>query len=66
VGVALLKPGPGERIVREAHQIEDSKGNAGDLGVFQFTNLRCLWYSIPDPKINLSIGYECILTVDPK
>ena len=31
-----------------------------------FSNLRMIWYSIANIKINLSIGYDCIIGYDIK
>jgi len=31
-----------------------------------FSNLRMIWYSIANFKINLSIGYDCIIGFDIK
>jgi len=41
--------------------IEDTKGKNGDVGTLIFTNLRIIWYLQSDIKLNLSIGYDCIL-----
>ena len=43
-------------MIVQVNHIEDSKGNAGDPGMLKVSNLRCIWYSIVDPQINLSIG----------
>lgn len=39
-----------------SEKIEDAKGNPGENGIFKASNLRCVWYQLNDPKINLSIG----------
>lgn len=44
----------GELTVDKLDMIEDTKGNAGDLGKLIVTNLRILWHSLSLPRINLS------------
>ncbi|KAK4872487.1 hypothetical protein RN001_014516 [Aquatica leii] len=56
----------GEKIIDRLDNIEDTKGNGGDRGKLIVTNLRILWHSIPTPRINLSIGYNCITTINTK
>ena len=48
----------GEETYKTMSNIEDLKGN--ELGTFIFTNLRLIWYNNKNPKINQSIGYNCI------
>ncbi len=56
----------GETAVDTLNNIEDTKGNNGDLGTMIFSNLRMLWYLGSNFKINLSIGYDCIVGYDIK
>ncbi|KAF5292903.1 hypothetical protein FQR65_LT11155 [Abscondita terminalis] len=56
----------GEKIIDRLDNIEDTKGNGGDRGKLIITNLRVLWHSVPTPRINLSIGYNCITTINTK
>lgn len=56
----------GEKTIETLQNIEDTKGNNGDIGTMMFTNLRIIWYSLADIKINLSIGYDNILNSDIK
>lgn len=56
----------GEKQLDTVSNIEDSKGNNGDVGCIIFTNLRLIWFSIENLKLNLSIGYDCILASDVK
>lgn len=56
----------GEVTVDTLTNIEDIKGGNGDIGPMIFTNLRILWYCQTNIKINLSIGYDCILSSDIK
>lgn len=46
---------PGELTVDKLDMIEDTKGNAGDLGRLIVTNLRIMWHSLSLPRINLSM-----------
>lgn len=45
-------------------QIEDTKGLNGDLGELRVTNLRLLWLSAKSRKTNISIGHNCITSVN--
>ncbi|XP_044765815.1 Bardet-Biedl syndrome 5 protein homolog [Coccinella septempunctata] len=56
----------GEKIIDCLEDIEDTKGNAGDRGRLVVTNLRILWHSITSPRINLTIGFNCILSINTK
>src|SRR4051812_30945757 len=51
----------GEKAFDNIPNIEDTKGNNGDVGTMIFTNLRLIWYCNENIKINLSLGYDCIL-----
>lgn len=46
--------------------VEDTKGNKGDRGELTITNMRLLWQSYQNPKINLSIGYGCFVNAKIK
>lgn len=48
---------PGELTVDKLDMIEDTKGNAGDLGRLIVTNLRIIWHSLSLPRINLSMKW---------
>mmetsp|Transcript_27326 Transcript_27326/g.49152 ORF Transcript_27326/g.49152 Transcript_27326/m.49152 type:complete len:368 (-) Transcript_27326:256-1359(-) len=56
----------GECIVDEIARVEDIKGNAGDSGYLVITNLRIVWFADRSPKINLSIGFDCITKVETR
>ncbi|KAI1305892.1 Bardet-Biedl syndrome 5 -like protein [Halotydeus destructor] len=43
--------------------IEDTKGNAGDVGKLSITNLRMIWQSRSKPRINLSVGLSCVTSI---
>ena len=55
----------GEETYTTMSNIEDMKGN-NELGTFIFSNLRLIWYNNKNPKINQSIGYDCIENIDKK
>ena len=56
--------GKGEETYKTMSNIEDLKGN--EIGTFIFTNLRLIWYNNKNPKINQSIGYDCIEHLEKK
>ena len=53
----------GERVVKVFPSVEDTKGNAGDDGRLTVTCLRLVWQSLAKPRINLSLGFACVLSV---
>ena len=55
----------GEETYKTMSNIEDVKGN-NEIGTFIFTNLRLIWYNNKNPKINQSIGYDCIENLEKK
>jgi len=56
----------GEQVVDFINGVEDTKGNNGMKGVLLISNLRIIWHSEKTPKVNLSIGYDCITNIDIK
>ena len=48
------------------NNVEDTKGNNGDRGSLIITNLRLIWFCDKDRRVNLSIGYDCVLNNDIK
>ena len=56
--------GKGEETYKTMSSIEEIKGN--ELGTFIFTSLRLIWYNNKNPKINQSIGYDCIENLEKK
>ena len=56
--------GKGEETYKTMSNIEDLKGT--EVGTFIFTNLRLIWYNNKNPKINQSIGYDCIEHLEKK
>ena len=57
VPVTALKLRPGEVMIEQVTDVEDTKGNNGDKGKLIVTNLRLVWIHESTSKINLSIGY---------
>ncbi|XP_064229421.1 kelch-like protein 41 isoform X3 [Aotus nancymaae] len=58
-----MKTRPGEVLIDCLDSIEDTKGNNGDRGRLLVTNLRILWHSLALPRVNVSVGYNCILNI---
>lgn len=56
----------GESVVDSINSVEDTKGNNGQRGSLEITNLRLLWASHKNIRVNLSIGYNCILSLKIK
>ena len=48
------------------NDVEDTKGNNGDRGAMIITNLRLIWFCDQDKKINLSIGFDCVIGLEVK
>ena len=61
----LLKPREGEVIVDKMMSVEDTKGNNGVEGRLLATTLRLIWKKSNHMYTNLSIGYNCIVSVSP-
>ncbi|XP_033103226.1 Bardet-Biedl syndrome 5 protein homolog [Anneissia japonica] len=53
----------GEKVIDLLDSIEDTKGNNGERGRLFVTNLRIVWHSTTMPRVNLSIGFTCVLNV---
>lgn len=56
----------GEKLIDSISQVEDTKGNTGELGNMIITNLRLIWFSEANQRINLSVGFDCILSTEIK
>lgn len=61
-----MKMRAGEHLIDRLDSIEDTKGNNGDRGRLMVTNLRLLWHSQSLPRVNLSVGYNCIISICTK
>lgn len=46
--------------------VEDTKGNNGDQGEMRITNLRLIWISKKSKRTNITIGYNCVTSVNIK
>ncbi|XP_051876035.1 Bardet-Biedl syndrome 5 protein homolog [Pristis pectinata] len=58
-----MKMRSGEVLIDCLDAIEDTKGNNGDKGRLLVSNLRIIWHSLAIPRVNLSVGYNCILNI---
>mmetsp|Transcript_20285 Transcript_20285/g.28509 ORF Transcript_20285/g.28509 Transcript_20285/m.28509 type:complete len:318 (-) Transcript_20285:545-1498(-) len=56
----------GEQEIDSINQVEDTKGNNGEKGMLSVTNLRLIWCQSKDAATNLSIGFNCILSITIK
>lgn len=54
----------GEILAGKWMSVEDIKENQRIKGVLSLTNLRLLWHASAAPRVNLSIGIDCIITID--
>jgi Bardet-Biedl syndrome 5 protein len=55
---------PNERVLYQVKNVEDVKGNTGERGILQVTNLRLIWYTEQNTKINLTVGHDCVISSD--
>ncbi|KAL0214561.1 hypothetical protein P9112_006745 [Eukaryota sp. TZLM1-RC] len=63
VAKAQLELSPGEFMIDNLSNVEDTKGNNGTIGVLIVTNLRLVWVNPNKPKQNLSVGWNCTRTL---
>mmetsp|Transcript_19154 Transcript_19154/g.49072 ORF Transcript_19154/g.49072 Transcript_19154/m.49072 type:complete len:342 (-) Transcript_19154:1644-2669(-) len=54
----------GEFRIDRLNSVEDTKGNNGDRGELIVTNLRLIWLCHKSKKTNLSIGYNCVISIN--
>ncbi|KAG2502102.1 hypothetical protein HYH03_000594 [Edaphochlamys debaryana] len=59
-----IKTREGEQVIAVLDSVEDTKGNNGDLGEMHVTNLRVMWVSKKNKRTNISIGHNCITSVN--
>lgn len=59
-----LKPRRGEMEIDCINAVEDTKGNNGEKGALSVTNLRIIWCCHKDPRTNLSIGFNCVHSIN--
>lgn len=55
---------PGEFQIDGIGSVEDTKGNNGEKGMLSITNLRLIWQCQRNSKVNLSIGYGAIISLN--
>eukprot|EP00041_Stephanoeca_diplocostata_P009760 m.152135 g.152135 ORF g.152135 m.152135 type:complete len:330 (+) comp17888_c0_seq2:175-1164(+) len=60
----LLEPVYGETFIDSLNDVEDTKGNPGKSGRLIVSNLRIIWHSHTDAKINISIGLFSALRLE--
>lgn len=56
----------GEILIDSINSVEDTKGNNGERGSLIVTNLRLIWASHKNPKVNLSIGFNSVMVISIK
>lgn len=61
-----LHPRRGEQQIDYINSVEDTKGNNGEKGKLMVTNLRLMWQQTKDQSTNLSIGFNCIISINIK
>eukprot|EP00891_Asterochloris_glomerata_P008878 jgi/Astpho2/8878/e_gw1.00129.36.1_t len=64
VPVSSLEPRAGEFSIDNMGQVEDTKGNNGEVGQLHITNLRLIWTSQRSVRMNLTVGYNCIVSMN--
>ncbi|XP_060085835.1 Bardet-Biedl syndrome 5 protein homolog [Ylistrum balloti] len=66
VNPSQMRMRPGEKMIDRLDAVEDTKGNNGDRGRIMVTNLRIIWHSLNMPRVNLSIGFNCVINISTK
>lgn len=66
VPMSLLQFHKGEFEIDSINSVEDTKGNNGERGSLVITNLRLIWSAAKNPRTNLCIGYNCIVSTNIK
>ncbi|XP_053373363.1 Bardet-Biedl syndrome 5 protein-like [Mercenaria mercenaria] len=61
-----MKMRPGEKLIDKMDAVEDTKGNNGERGRLIVTNLRLIWHSLNMARVNLSIGFNCVINISTK
>ena len=54
----------GELGIDSINSVEDTKGNNGEKGSLSITNLRLIWICHRNSRINLSIGYNAVVSIN--
>ncbi|XP_046639809.1 Bardet-Biedl syndrome 5 protein homolog [Daphnia pulicaria] len=63
VSSSYLATVTGESVLERVEPVEDTKANSGEAGCLIMTNLRLLWFSNKTAKLNLTIGYNTLVTI---
>lgn len=63
VSASQMSMRAGESVIDLLDSVEDTKGNNGDRGRLIVTNLRIIWHSHSLPRVNLSVGYNCVINI---
>jgi hypothetical protein len=50
-------------VIDSLEPIEDTKGNNGESGTLQVTNLRMIWMATENFRTNLSVGYGSVVNI---
>tara|TARA_B110001452_G_scaffold256248_1_gene249423 strand:+ start:117 stop:1154 length:1038 start_codon:yes stop_codon:yes gene_type:complete len=61
---AQLELRAGEAQIDSINSVEDTKGNNGEKGSLSITNLRLIWICHRNSRINLSIGYNAVVSIN--
>ncbi|KAL1508579.1 hypothetical protein AB1Y20_004677 [Prymnesium parvum] len=61
---SALELRPGEVRIDSINSVEDTKGNNGEKGSLSITNLRLIWVCHRNPRVNLSIGYNAVASIN--
>jgi len=62
--LASLELRPGEMRIDSINSVEDTKGNNGEKGSLSITNLRLIWICHRNSRVNLSIGYNAVASIN--
>jgi hypothetical protein len=50
-------------VIDSLEPVEDTKGNNGESGLLQVTNLRMIWAATENIRTNLSVGYGSVVNI---
>ncbi|MEW5303918.1 MAG: hypothetical protein WDW38_000017 [Sanguina aurantia] len=54
----------GEFVIDILDPVEDTKGNSGEQGEVRITNLRVVWTSKKSKRTNITVGFNCITSLN--
>ncbi|XP_046569797.1 Bardet-Biedl syndrome 5 protein homolog [Haliotis rubra] len=66
INPSQMRMRPGEKLIDRLDAVEDTKGNNGERGRLLVSNLRIIWHSMSVPRVNLSIGFNCVINISSK